>query len=132
MNNKQIRWKQRFQNYSKAFAHLEAAVQIDKLSDLERAGLIQTFEFSFELAWKTLKDFLESEGITTTSPRQVIQEAFKANYITDGHTWIDALEKRNFLSHCYSEEVSSKSEDLIKNQYFLFLQQLKTFFESKS
>ena len=129
--NKQIRWKQRFQNYKQAFRNLEDATKLKQYSKLEQAGLIQTFEFCFELAWKTLKDFLESEGITASSPREVIKESFKANFITDGHAWIDALEKRNLLTHTYSEEMSSQAEELIKDKYFPIMKQFKESFESK-
>lgn len=129
--NKSIRWKQRFQNYQQAFTNLEDATNLDHYSKLEQAGLIQTFEFCFELAWKTLKDFLESEGIIASSPREVIKESFKANYILDGHTWIDALEKRNLLTHTYSEEMSTQAEQLIKSKYFPVLKKFKESFESK-
>ena len=100
--DKQIRWKQKFQNFQKAFIQLSAAIQMGELSDLERAGLIQTFEYSFQLAWKTMKDFLESEGVTTQTPRETLKESFRAEIISDGHGWIDALEKRNIFSLCYS------------------------------
>lgn len=107
--NKKIRWKQRFENFEKVFKELKEATEKSKLNKLERSGLVQTFEFTFELAWKTLKDYLESEGITAQSPRETIQQAFKSSYISDGDLWIDALEKRNLLSHTYSEELSLKA-----------------------
>lgn len=123
--NKDIRWRQRFANFQKAFFQLENAVKKGNLSDLERSGLIQTFEYTYELGWKTLKDYLEAEGIITKTPRETIQEAFKASIVTDGHTWIDALENRNLLSHSYEETLSRKAEELIKNSYFSFLKKLK-------
>lgn len=129
--NKSIRWKQRFQNYQQAFKNLEDATKLNQYSKLEQAGLIQTFEFCFELAWKTLKDFLESEGIIASSPREVIKESFKANFIIDGHAWIDALEKRNLPTHTYSEEMSTQAEELIKEKYFPIMKQFKQDFEAK-
>ena len=129
--NKDIRWKQRFQNFKNAYNQLNSAVEIPKLSELESAGLVQTFEYTFELAWKTLKDFLESEGIVASTPRQTIQEAFKANFIIDGHAWIDALEKRNLLSHSYSKELSQKAVDLIKSSYYPIMKDFKKSFEEK-
>ena len=129
--NKNIRWKQRFQNFQKVYKQLDAAVFKEELSTLERTGLIKIFECSFELAWKTLKDFLESEGITATTPRQVIQEAFKSQFIKDGHAWIDVLEKRNLLAQCYREELSVKAISLIKRSYFPFLLEFKDSFKSK-
>jgi nucleotidyltransferase substrate binding protein (TIGR01987 family) len=129
--NKSIRWKQRFQNYQQAFINLEDATKLNQYSKLEQAAFIQTFEFCFELAWKTLKDFLESEGIIAVSPREVIKESFKANFIIDGHTWIDALEKRNLLTHTYSEEMSTQAVELIKDKYFPIMKQFKENFEKR-
>ena len=71
MNNKEIRWKQRFQNYTRSLDSLQRAVEIKNPSEIERGGLIQFFEISFELAWKTLKDYLESEGFLINSPREL-------------------------------------------------------------
>lgn len=129
---KSIRWKQRFENFQKALKQLENATHQESYSELERAGLIQTFEFTFELAWKTLKDFLESEGIITNSPRQAIQSAFKSHYISDGHTWIDALEKRIFLTHCYNEKASQEAKQLIKDKYFKIMKDFQQKFEQQS
>lgn len=130
--NKDIRWKQRFQNFQKVCSRLEAAIGLSQLTELERSGLIQTFEFTFELAWKTLKDHLESEGIVANTPREVIQQAFKAQFITKGHSWIDALEKRNLLAHSYDEGLSLKAEELIKAQYFPFLKEFKEQYEKRT
>lgn len=129
--NKDIRWKQRFQNFKNAYRQLDSAIELPQLSELESAGLVQTFEYTFELAWKTLKDFLESEGVVAATPRQVLQEAFKANFIIDGHTWIDALEKRNLLAHSYSKELSKKAVELIKSSYFPIIKDFKATFEKK-
>lgn len=77
MNAKEIRWKQRFQNFEKAFQQFDEAVStIDKLSVLEKEGLIQRFEYTFELAWKTLKDFLESQEVEAKFPREVIKKLY--------------------------------------------------------
>jgi len=121
MNNKSIRWKQRFSNFEKAFKQLENAVNLEKLSELERSGLIQTFQYSFELSWKTLKDFLESEGISCSSPRESIKEAFKAGYIEEGHAWIEALDARNMLTHTYNNDLATLAEKNIKEKFYPFL-----------
>lgn len=77
MNPKEIRWKQRFENLTKAYNQLHAAMErIDQLSTLEKDGLIQRFEYTFELAWKTMKDYLESQEVTAGFPRDVIKAAF--------------------------------------------------------
>ena len=87
---------------------------LDVLSDLEREGVIQRFEYTFELAWNTLKDRLEYDGVvlTTVTPRNVIREAFQARLIEDGKTWIDMLTDRNLMSHTYD---SAKFEQVIRN-----------------
>jgi nucleotidyltransferase substrate binding protein (TIGR01987 family) len=96
MNNldlKRVRWQQRFTNYTKAFNLLQTAVNQETPDLLQLAGIVQTFEFTFELGWKTIKDYLASEGIDTTTPREVIKQAFAYNIIGDGEVWLDALEK---------------------------------------
>ncbi|MCP4269180.1 MAG: nucleotidyltransferase [Candidatus Brocadiaceae bacterium] len=98
MKNKDIRWIQRFQNFEKAFLLLQETVQIKSPSVTERAGLIQFFEMTFELAWKLLKDYEEEEGFVIKSPRDAIKQAFQTNIISEGHTWIDALEDKKIAS----------------------------------
>ena len=86
--NPDIRWKQRFQNFDRAFALLRQALESGPsgLSMLEKEGVIQRFEYSFELAWKTVKDFLEAGGlvIAPVTPRQVLKDAFAAKVIANG------------------------------------------------
>ena len=118
------RWKQRFQNFEKAYQKLESAVQLEEYSELESAGLIQTFEFTFELAWKTLKDVLEYEGYEVKSPRETIKKAFEIEYITDGEGWLDILNKRNLMAHIYDENTSIEVVQLITNKYYELIQTL--------
>lgn len=122
--NKTIRWQQRFQNFEKSFLQLEKSTQINPLSDTERAGMIQFFELTFELAWKTLKDFLESQGFEVKSPRETLKQAYQVDLIKDGHLWMQALEDRNLTSHTYDEATSLKVEQLIKENYFPLLKHL--------
>jgi nucleotidyltransferase substrate binding protein (TIGR01987 family) len=102
-----IRWKQRFESYKRALDRLRQPVVggVERLSQLEKEGLIQRFEFTFELAWKTLKDYLVYQGISLdeASPRHTIKAAFAAGIISDGQLWIDMLETRNVMSHQYDE-----------------------------
>jgi nucleotidyltransferase substrate binding protein (TIGR01987 family) len=126
MCNQDIRWKQRYQNFEKAFKHLEAAVIKKELSDLEKAGVIQIYEFTFELAWKTIKDFLEEKEVLVKFPRDTIKEAFKYEVIEDGDLWIDMLEKRNLMAHTYNEANAEMAYELISKQYFKALQQIYT------
>ncbi len=131
MENQDIRWIQRFQNFEKAFLLLQKTVQIESPSVVERAGLIQFFEMTFELAWKLLKDYEEEEGFEVTSPRDAIKRAFQTNIITEGHTWIDALEDRNLTSHTYHEIIAIEVEEKIRNKYFPVLGKLYIDFKNR-
>ena len=118
MDDKTLRWKQRFQNFEKAISLLQHAVSKNELSILEQAGVIQTYEITFELALKTLKDFLESKEVIAQFPRDVIKEAFKNKIIKAGEIWLDMLEKRNLMSHTYDETNAGLALQLIVNSYF--------------
>lgn len=101
-----IRWKQRFQNFNRAFSLLRSALEdraLDEYSPLEQEGIIQRFEYAYELAWKTLRDYLEASGvvITPVTAREVIKQAFAAKVVPDGQVWIDMMLHRNQLSHTY-------------------------------
>ena len=119
-NSDEIRWRQRLENFAKALAQLGKACEQDSYSDLERAGMVQMFEFTFELAWKTLKDLLFFEGYDEKTPRSVIRRSFEVEYLTeeDAEAFLDALKKRNLLSHTYEEEVAEAALALIKQTYF--------------
>jgi nucleotidyltransferase substrate binding protein (TIGR01987 family) len=126
-NQKNIRWKQRFENFEKAFNQLSIAVQqIAKLSDLEKEGLIQRFEYTFELAWKTMKDYLESQNVVANYPREVIKESFYYGLLENGDVWMEMLEKRNLLAHTYNEIFFNTAIEIIVNEYFPLVQTLYT------
>lgn len=122
--NKDIRWKQRFQNFESVYQKLAEASDLKSYSEVERAGLIQFFEFAFELAWKTVKDYLESEGYLAKSPKETLKQAFQIGLLPDGHTWMEALGDRNLLAHTYDEKTSLKVQKLIKEKYFPVLKDL--------
>jgi nucleotidyltransferase substrate binding protein (TIGR01987 family) len=122
--NIDIRWKQRFENFKKATIQLTEFIEKEELNKFEVQGLIQCFEYTFELAWKTMKDYLEQEGFDVKSPRKTIQTAFQIQLITDGHTWIDALEKRNLMAHTYDEEKAMEAEELIRKKYYKIIKEL--------
>lgn len=124
--DKKIRWQQRFENLEQAFLKLKEGVKKNKYTELERAGLIQYFEFTFELSWKTMKDFLESEGFVVTSPRDTLKQAFQAGYLKEGKKWMEALEDRNLTAHTYDAKSSRKVEKLIKTKYFSMIEELYT------
>lgn len=119
-----IRWKQRFQNFEKAFLFLQKATKISNLDELQQAGLIQSFEFTFELAWKTLKDYLESMGLPLKYPREVLKQAFTSELIKNGTLWLEMLEKRNELTHTYDEVQTKKAVETIVQHYFAAIQQV--------
>ena len=116
-----IRWKQRFDNYKRALHQLTQAVLLLKqrpLSDLEQQGIIQGFEFTHELAWNVLKDYLEYEGIQgLVGSRSAVREAFKRGLISDGEAWMDMIEKRNLSSHTYNLDVANQLVTAIRDSY---------------
>ena len=126
-NTEEIRWQQRLDSFRKALAQLEAACELDEYSDLERAGLMQTFEFSFELGWKALKDLLFYEGYDENTPRDVLRRAYEAGYMDeeDAEIGLDALDKRNLLSHTYNEESAREAVHLIKEKYAPMLRRVR-------
>jgi len=117
-----VRWKQRFENFEKAISQLKEFIEKPELNKFEKQGLIQCFEYTFELAWKTMKDYLEEEGFSVNSPRMAIQTGFQVQLLLDGHVWIDALEKRNLMAHTYSENLTNEAEQLIRTTYYAMLQ----------
>ncbi|MGE5479637.1 MAG: nucleotidyltransferase substrate binding protein [Chloroflexota bacterium] len=118
-----IRWKQRFENFSKALQHLKFAVEeISNPSDLEKEGTIQRFEFTHELAWKVMKDYLEYEGaVGITGSRSATREAFNRGLITGGETWMDMIESRNKPVHTYIDEVLETEYAAIVAKYYPLL-----------
>jgi len=117
-----IRWKQRFQNYKKALTTLKNAVELAAsrdLTDLEKQGTIQGFEFTFELAWNVMKDYLEEQGITgIIGSKNAIRHAFNKGLIDDGEIWMDMVKGRNLASHSYDEETVEKLRIEIINKYY--------------
>lgn len=134
MNNTDIRWKQRFENYSKAYQRFfEACSVLEKDMDnkLIQMALIQAFEFTFELGWKMIKDYLKYNGIDVKLPREVIKEGFATGIIKDGQAWIDMMDDRNATSHSYNQNVA---DEIVKNIYANYasaFSQLLDFFNAK-
>ena len=121
MTNQEIRWRYRFANFSRALSLLRDALEdgADALSDLEREGVVQRFEYTFELAWNTLKDRMEYDGLILPSvtPRAVIRQAFQAKLIEDGDVWIDMLNDRNLMSHRYDFAAFRRVVDNVERRY---------------
>lgn len=120
-----IRWKQRLSNFQKSLGHLADAIEIENPSVVEQAGIIQFFEMSFELAWKTLKDYLEEQGfVDVKSPRATIKKSFEIELVDDGHAWLEALANRNLATHTYDDETAKELYILICESYFPLLESL--------
>src|SRR5262245_10926680 len=121
MSAEDIRWLQRFNHFEKALSQLAEAVDLAKerpLSKLEEQGLIQAFEFTHELAWNTLRDFLESRGIQNLyGSKDATRAAFKAELIQNGQAWMDMVNSRNLTSHTYDEATAGQIVSAIRNTY---------------
>lgn len=125
-----LRWVQRLHNLERAHARLVDACALQAYTDLETAGLVQTFEFTFELAWKTLKDRLTHEGFEVNSPRQAITIAFQAGMIGDVDRWLDMLGSRNTFSHLYEERIATEAVAVIRTSYLPLLSACVTMLRS--
>jgi nucleotidyltransferase substrate binding protein (TIGR01987 family) len=129
---KMDRWKERLKSYNKALLQIESALQQKQFSALEKDGVIKRFEFTFELAWKTLQDKLYDQGyLSTKGPKPVIKQAFNNGIITDGQAWIDMLIDRNNPTHLYDESAAVSIFDRIQITYFALLQELKSKLENE-
>jgi nucleotidyltransferase substrate binding protein (TIGR01987 family) len=131
-----VRWKQRFENFERAFLLLKEAFAKApaEMSDLEKEGTIQRFEYTFELAWKTLKDYLVYSGVTfdQITPRSVIKAAFAARIIADGRVWMDMLDQRNLMSHTYDKAIFDAVFAGISQRYLVALQEVFTWLKEEA
>lgn len=130
----ELRWQQRFENYKLALANINETYDYIKQNGLHKIyimALIQAFEMVFELAWKTMKDYLEYEGIKTDTPRETIKNAFLRNVISDGDCWIEMLEARNKTSHTYKEEFAKSVAKEVIDRYLPALNNLRTILAEK-
>ncbi|OJW14983.1 nucleotidyltransferase substrate binding protein [Mucilaginibacter sp. 44-25] len=129
--NNDIRWIQRFSNFRKALGQLEKFIVKGNLSDLEEKGLIKAFEYTYELGWKTLKDYLEYQGIDNiTGSRDAIREAFGAEIINNGEVWMQMLQSRNLTAHSYNEKTADEIVEAVLNIYFDAFKKLEKKLES--
>ncbi|MEK6685364.1 MAG: nucleotidyltransferase substrate binding protein [Pseudomonadota bacterium] len=129
MNDPDIRWQQRFANYQKALLQLRSAVDLSNqraLSQLEKQGVIQAFEFTHELAWNMLKDFLRDQGNQNIKgSKDATREAFKVELIQDGEQWMAMIQSRNISSHTYDERTAEQLVDVIIHSYYPLFAALK-------
>jgi nucleotidyltransferase substrate binding protein (TIGR01987 family) len=131
-----IRWQQRLTNFERALRLLREAMANgpEALNQLEKEGVIQRFEYCFERAWKTVKDYMEASGVVfdVVMPRQVIKDAFAAKVLGDGATWIAMLDHRNLLAHTYNPAVFEEAVAAIHQRYLPSLEQLHGFLQKEA
>ena len=131
--NDDVRWRQRFQNFSKALSQLSSAVSLAQqrpLSELEQQGLIQAFEFTHELAWNMLKDFLQSRGtFNLFGSRDATREAFATGLIENGEVWMDMIQSRNRTTHTYDQTTANEIASAIITLYGVQFKKLRQRFE---
>ena len=131
-----IRWQQRLMNFERALRLLREAMANgpEALNQLEKEGAIQRFEYCFELAWKTVKDYMEASGIVfdVVMPRQVIKDAYAAKVLSDGASWMAMLDHRNLLSHTYNPAVFEQAVDAIHQSYLPLLEELHRFLQQEA
>ncbi len=134
MEDPDIRWTQRLQNYRKALSQLEKAVLLSRerdLSYLEIQGLIKAFEFTHELAWNVIKDYMEYQGDTSIKgSRDAARSAFRIGLISDGEGWMDMIQSRNKTTHTYNESTAEEIADNIIGRYFDLFKAFETKMES--
>lgn len=121
-----IRWHQRFENLGKALRRFHEALSgtaHEPNNHLYQIALIGTFQFTFELSWKTLKDYLVYNGVDVSLPRDVIKQAFHHQLVQDGQVWIDMLEDRNLIPHAYQEQAVLAAGKSIRERYVPAIEQ---------
>ncbi len=147
MGDTDIRWEQRFSNYSKALKKLTEAIEYTKttffkkqetenanevLDEILKEGLIQRFEYTHELAWNVIKDFLLDIGdIKIYGSKDATREAFKADLIAKGDVWMEMIKSRNKTSHTYNEKTADEIYDKIINEYHPVFLEFQQVMESK-
>ena len=124
MNKKDVRWLQRFSNYKKALSRLKEFIDKDKLNKLEEQGLIKAFEYTYELAWNTIKDFYENQGETgIQGAKDSFRLAFNRGVISDGELWMRMIADRNNTTHTYNENTAKEIvNNILENYFVLFIE----------
>ena len=132
MSNLDGRWQQRFSNYRRALEQLEGFFEPPTLNEREQQGLIKAFEYTFELAWNTLRDLLRSQGnADLLCSRDTLREAFRVNLISDGEAWILMIQDRSLTSHAYNRATTLDIEARIRGAYLSCFQALRTRLERR-
>lgn len=123
--NPPLRSKQRLENYKKAFKLLEKYSRQKTLNELEEQGLVQAFEYTYELAWKTLQDILHEKGLTdVTGPRPVIEQSFRDGLIQNGEAWMRMFKDRNLTTHTYNLQIMREILANVRKEYLDLFREL--------
>lgn len=131
MSQEDIRWIQRFKNFSKALSQLRKFIAKGELNEFEEQGLIQAFEYTYELAWNTIKDYFETQGETNINgSRDSFRLAFRRGIIKDGELWMDMVKSRTLTSHTYNEDIARQIACDITEKYFLEFEKLHNTLQS--
>ncbi|MBI2418775.1 MAG: nucleotidyltransferase substrate binding protein [Ignavibacteriales bacterium] len=129
METTDIRWIQRFHNYQKALNQLDKFLKKGDLNELEEQGLIQVFEYTYELSWNLIKDFYIYQGETEIQgSRDAFRLAFNRGLIKEGDLWMEMIQSRSLSSHTYSEEITEKVAGRVRGDYFRLFLNLKNVF----
>ncbi|MGL5035941.1 MAG: nucleotidyltransferase substrate binding protein [Microcystaceae cyanobacterium] len=122
-----IRWKQRLDNYQKAVRQLTKFIEKGELNELEEQGMIKAFEYTYELAWKMIKDYYEDQGeVNIQGSRDALRLAFQRGIINDGDHWMKMIKSRIATVHTYNEEIARQIIQEIRNPYFQLFIELQT------
>ena len=135
MNDKKedVRWRQRFISFNKAFKQLERFIAEEELNEMEDQGLIKAFEYTYELSWKTLQDLLKEKGYNDIlGPRPVIEQSFQDGYITNGKEWLRMHNSRNLTTHSYDKETADEIVLQIRKNYFNLFKELQIKLEEET
>ncbi len=129
MNTNDVRWKQRFENFKNARKQFLVGLELSnsrELSSLEKQGLIQAFEFTQEMSWKVLQDYLKHQGIKEiVGSRDAFRLAFQNQLISNGELWLDTILTRNQTSHLYDESILEEVFEKVVHQYPVLFEQLE-------
>lgn len=127
-----IRWKQRFENYQSALRELSEFIDLGELSKYEEQGLVKAFEYTYELAWKTLKDFLEYQGVEEiVGSRDAFRNAFKLDIVQDGHLWMNMIESRNKTAHTYNKKTAEEIADDVRERFYPAFRELESYLQNR-
>ncbi len=119
MSPQDIRWMQRLEHFRKALSQLTKFIEKGELNELEEQGLIQAFEYTYELAWNTIKDYFEDQGETEIfGSRDAFRLAFRRGLVRNGHVWMEMIKSRTLTSHTYNEDVAREIANAITMNYF--------------